>query len=101
MDVLLGELLAVKPVTPSQMLPNEGNGHGCLIGIKLGHIEVIHKVHKLLVARRSIIDTRLQQNHPHYHPLQSNQTNHADGHALLRSGQVDMSDTKELAKVLQ
>ena len=43
-DVLLSQLGPVKPVTPAQVLADEGDGHGSLIGIQLGHVQVIHKV---------------------------------------------------------
>ncbi len=67
MDVLLGELLAVEPMAPAQVLPDEGDGHGCLIRIQLGHVQVVHEVHQLLVARWPVIDTGLQhRSHCHH-----------------------------------
>lgn len=60
MNVLLGQLLAVKPMAPAQVLADERYRHGCLIGVQLGHVEIVHKVHQLFVARRAIVDTSLQ-----------------------------------------
>lgn len=64
MNVLLGQLLTVKPVTPAQVLADERYGHCCLVGVQLGHVEVVHKIHQLLVAWRSIVDTSLQTEGP-------------------------------------
>ena len=58
-DVLLGQLGTVKPVTPAQVLTDEGDGHGCLIRIQLGHVQVVNKVDELLGARWTVIDTSL------------------------------------------
>ncbi|KAA6427768.1 MAG: hypothetical protein FRX49_02431 [Trebouxia sp. A1-2] len=60
-DVLLSQFGTVKPVSPAQMLADEGDGHGCLIWIQLGHVQVIHKVDQLLGAWRPIVDASLQQ----------------------------------------
>lgn len=65
-DVLLGQLGAVKPVAPAQVLTDEGNGHGCLIGVELGHVQVINKIDQLLGPRRAIVDTSL---HEAYHVM--------------------------------
>lgn len=64
MNVLLGQPLTVKPVTPAQVLADERYGHCCLVGVQLGHVEVVHKIHQLLVAWRSIVDTSLQTEGP-------------------------------------
>lgn len=58
-DVLLGQFGPVKPVTPAQVLADEGDGHGCLIGIQLGHVQVINKVDELLGAWWSVVNSSL------------------------------------------
>ena len=58
-DVLLGQLGSIKPVTPAQVLANQRDGHGCLVGVQLGHVQVIHKIDELLGAWRPIVDASL------------------------------------------
>lgn len=58
-DVLLCQLGPVKPMAPAQVLSDERDGHGCLIGVQLGHVEVINKVDQLLCTRWTIVDTSL------------------------------------------
>lgn len=47
------------PVAPAKVLPDQADGHGCLIWIQFGHVEVINKVNELLCARRAIVDASL------------------------------------------
>ncbi len=59
-NVLLGELGAVKPVAPAQVLADQGDGHGCLVWVQLRHVQVVNKVDQLFVAWWPIVDTGLQ-----------------------------------------
>ena len=63
-DVLLGQFGSVKPVAPAQVLPDEGDGHGCLIWVQLRHVEIIHKVDELFCTWRPVVDASL---HKHQH----------------------------------
>lgn len=58
-DVLLGQLGSVEPVAPAQVLPDEGDGHGRLVWIQLGHVQIIHKVDELFCAWWPIVDASL------------------------------------------
>lgn len=59
-DVLLSQLGSVKPMTPAQMLPDKRDRHGCLIGVKLGHVQIINKVDQLFCPWWTIVDTSLR-----------------------------------------
>mmetsp|Transcript_10037 Transcript_10037/g.27399 ORF Transcript_10037/g.27399 Transcript_10037/m.27399 type:complete len:345 (+) Transcript_10037:6589-7623(+) len=54
-DVLLRQLVAVKPVAPAQVLSDEGDGHGGFVGIQLRHVQVVHKVDEGLCAWRTVV----------------------------------------------
>lgn len=58
-DVLLGQLGSVEPVAPTQVLPDEGDGHGCLVWVQLGHVQIIHKVDELFCTWWPIVDASL------------------------------------------
>mmetsp|Transcript_31715 Transcript_31715/g.90095 ORF Transcript_31715/g.90095 Transcript_31715/m.90095 type:complete len:624 (+) Transcript_31715:5424-7295(+) len=58
-DVLLNELRAVKPVAPAQVLADERDGHGGLVEIQLGHVQVVHEVDERLGAGWAKVDAGL------------------------------------------
>mmetsp|Transcript_24996 Transcript_24996/g.41822 ORF Transcript_24996/g.41822 Transcript_24996/m.41822 type:complete len:211 (+) Transcript_24996:4817-5449(+) len=58
-DVLLGELGAVKPVAPPEMLPDKRDGHGGVVRVQLGHVHVVHEVDELVLPGRAVVDPGL------------------------------------------
>ena len=58
-DHLRRELLAVEPVAPAEMLPDLRDGHGGVVRVQLGHVQVIHEVDELILPRRAVVHTRL------------------------------------------
>lgn len=47
------------PMAPAQVLADQRDGHRRLVGVQLGHVEVVHKVDQLLGARGAVVDARL------------------------------------------
>jgi hypothetical protein len=46
-------------MAPGEVLPDQADGHGSLVWVELGHVEVINKVHKVLSAWWPIVDASL------------------------------------------
>ena len=48
-------------MAPAQVLPDEGDGHGCLVWVQLRHVKIIHKVDKLFSTGWPIVDASLHK----------------------------------------
>ena len=94
-DVLLRELGAVEPVPPAEVLPDERDGHGGLVGVQLGHVEVVDKVDERLGARGPKVDPGLLLEGPLHDALEADHV----GEVVEGDGQADLllAQVRELA----
>lgn len=59
MNGVVSKASSALPVPPTDVLPDETNGHCSLVWIQLGHVEVINKVNQMLCSWWSIVHSSL------------------------------------------